>query len=200
MDAIVRGRKRLPPELGIRYAAFVDMSGGSNDDAVVCIAHEDDDRVVVDLIERQAGRAPFGPRDAVRKFAGLLSEYRVSRINGDAYGGLTFRQDFAEHGIVYHVVPKSASELYEDLEPRINAGEVELPDIGELQGQLLGLVWRGSKIDHQPGDHDDWANSCAGAVWSVAAGPRMFKITDAMLRRAKQPGRFAGPRYGPGYL
>jgi hypothetical protein len=30
--------------------------------------------------------------------------------------------------------------------------------------QLLGLVARGTKIDHLPGDHDDLANAAAGAV------------------------------------
>jgi hypothetical protein len=28
---------------------------------------------------------------------------------------------------------------------------------------LLTLVIRGARIDHQPGDHDDWANAVAGA-------------------------------------
>jgi hypothetical protein len=26
------------------------------------------------------------------------------------------------------------------------------------------LVVRGAKIDHRPGDHDDWANAAAGAI------------------------------------
>jgi hypothetical protein len=49
----------------------------------------------------------------------------------------------------------------------LNAGEVELLDITELQEQLLTLVIRGDKIDHQPGDHDDFANAAAGALWLV---------------------------------
>ena len=50
----------------------------------------------------------------------------------------------------------------------LNACEVELPDLPKLQQQLLGLVWRGRKIDHQQGEHDDWANVVAGAVWSAS--------------------------------
>jgi hypothetical protein len=42
MAAIVPGRKRLAPELGVKYCAFVDMSGGSSDDAVLAIAHVDE--------------------------------------------------------------------------------------------------------------------------------------------------------------
>ena len=56
---------------------------------------------------------------------------------------------------------ESKSELYEALEPPVNAGEVELLDVPKLQEQILTLVVRGTKIDHQPGDHDDWANAAA---------------------------------------
>ena len=33
-----------------------------------------------------------------------------------------------------------------------------------LEQQLLGLVWRGGKIDHPPGEHDDLANAVAGVL------------------------------------
>jgi hypothetical protein len=39
-----------------------------------------------------------------------------------------------------------------------------LLDVPEIEQQLLGLVWRGGKIDHQNGEHDDWANAAAGVV------------------------------------
>lgn len=94
---------------------------------------------------------------------------------GDAFAGQTFRADFRDFGIGYTVVDKAKSELYEELEPRLNAGEVELLDVGKLQEQLLTLVWRGARIDHQPGDHDDYANACAGAVY-LAAGARGHAI------------------------
>jgi hypothetical protein len=61
--------------------------------------------------------------------------------------------------------PKHA--LYDALEPKLNAGEVALLDIIELQEQLLTLVIRGGKIDHQAGDHDDWANAAALAIYLV---------------------------------
>ena len=52
---IVDGRRSLPPQDGVRYRGFVDMSGGSADDAVVAVAHEEDGTAVVDLVEKQAG-------------------------------------------------------------------------------------------------------------------------------------------------
>ena len=127
--------------------------------------------MVLDLIDKQAGRPPFNPRQAVGKFAGVIRSYGLSTVVGDAYAGLTFRHDFAEHGIAYHVSTVPASGLYEALEPRLNAREVELLDIAELAEQLAGLVRRGAKVGHAAGAHDDWANACAGAVVLAAAKP-----------------------------
>ena len=96
MAAIATGRKRLAPEPGRKYLAFVDMSGGSSDDAVLAISHYDKDhkRAVLDLLVAQTGKAPFNPRDAVRKFAAEIKAYGLRRVVGDAYAGMTFRSDF----------------------------------------------------------------------------------------------------------
>jgi hypothetical protein len=40
MEAIERGVKLRPPQPGVEYVGFCDMSGGSNDDAVLAIATE----------------------------------------------------------------------------------------------------------------------------------------------------------------
>ena len=71
----------------------------------------------------------------------------------------------------YEVSRLSKSALYDALEPQLNAGEVELLDDGKLQEQLLTLVQRGGKIDHQPGDHDDYANAAAGAIEAAHGKP-----------------------------
>jgi hypothetical protein len=169
LASVSPGRNRLLPRDGVAYRAFVDMSGGSSDDAVLAIGHEQDGLGVVDLVAGQAGKPPFDPRHAVLKFAELLRDYRASSVVGDRYAGETFRADFQRQGIGYQVSALTKSQLYEALEPRINAGEVELPDIPKLQEQLLTLVRRGARIDHQPGDHDDWANAVAGVVQEVLA-------------------------------
>jgi hypothetical protein len=49
----------------------------------------------------------------------------------------------------------------------VNAAEMELPDVPKLQEQLLTLVRRGARVDHQPGHHDDWSNAIAGLVHQV---------------------------------
>ncbi len=199
MAAIVPGRKRLPYEPHRRYRAFVDMSGGSNDEAVLAIAHLDEQtgRGVLDLVESQAGKPPFNPRTFVRKAAGLLHDYKLHRCSGDAFGGLTFKVDFSELGISYTTVDTPKSDLYEELEPRLNAGVVELLDVTELQEQALTLVWRGGKIDHAAGDHDDFINSAAGALslvmtqrngWAVWADKQTAAIAAGDLRPLLEPG------------
>jgi hypothetical protein len=182
MDAVVEGRKVLRPVEGTEYVGFVDMSGGSSDDAALAVAHFDAarSRAVLDLIATQTGKPPFNPRDAVRKFAGILKEYGISTVVGDRYAGETFVQDFFEHGVSYRVASSTKSQLYEALEPRINAGEVELLDIPRVIEQLLGLVARGTKIDHLPSDHDDLANAMAGAVNLCNA---FVAFTDDMFAR-----------------
>lgn len=165
MDAITRGVALRRPEPGLVYRAFVDMSGGSNDDAVLGIGHRDaNGRAVVDLLLDQGQRPPFDPRAAVTRFVARLREYGVRRVVGDRFGGQTFIADFQREGITYGVAPLTASQLYESLEPRLNAREVVLPDVPTLEQQLLGLVWRGGKIDHLNGEHDDWSNAAAGLV------------------------------------
>jgi hypothetical protein len=192
LAAIVAGRKSLPPERGKhRYVAFVDMSGGSSDDACLCIAHAWGGRAVVDLVVKQAGPPPFNPRVAVAKFVGIMREFGLTTATADDYGGQTFKADFAAHGARLLPCPLSTSDLYEELEPRINAGEIELPDMPILQEQFLTLVVKGSKITHQSGDHDDHANAVAGAVWLTLGGPQPVIVPKAaILRGMLEPRRF----------
>jgi hypothetical protein len=170
MDAVARGCVRRQPEDGIAYVAFVDMSGGSHDDAVLAIAHCDaDGRAVLDCVVNQGPPPPFDPRRAVEKFVTVLREYRVYTVVGDAYAGETFRADFERHGIGYERAGVNKTKLYEALEPILNGHGAVLLDSPLVEQQLLGLVWRGGRIDHQPGEHDDWANAAAGALVCAAS-------------------------------
>lgn len=195
LAAIVPGRKALHPEDVVercggrpRLTAFVDMSGGSSDDAVLGIAYHDAKlkKCVLASLISQTGKPPFNPRSAVRKFAEELKRWNLTQVIGDAYAGETFRQDFQDHGIGYKVAPKNKSELYEDFEVILNAGEVELLDLQKMQDQFLGLVMKGSKIDHLPGEHDDFCNAAAGAL-TLAKARRGMIITAEMLAEAARP-------------
>jgi hypothetical protein len=61
------------------------------------------------------------------------------------------------------------TEIYESFEPRLNSGEVRLLDLPELTEQLLTLVIKGTRIDHEPGGHDDCSNAAAGSI-GLASG------------------------------
>ena len=68
MDSIVRGVAVRLPERGIAYHGFVDMSGGSIDDATLGIAHRDKDgRLLLDRIVDQGQRATVRPAKGRRK-------------------------------------------------------------------------------------------------------------------------------------
>lgn len=165
-NAVDRGVVVREPRRGVQYVGFVDMSGGSVDDAALGISHYEPatGHVVIDLVMNQGAKQPFDPRAAVSRFARALQRYGVGTVIGDAYAGETFRADFRRKNISYVVSSRSKSEIYETFEPLLNSGRIRLVDVPQLEQQLLGLVWRGSKIDHQSGEHDDWANAVCGAA------------------------------------
>lgn len=190
MEAIDRGVAVRPPESGVGYIAFVDMSGGSNDDATIAIGHKDaDNQAVVDLVMNQGPPCPFDPRAAVERFAATLKTYSVARVVGDNYAGQTFKVDFERLGITYQVSESTASELYEGMEPLLNGRRVVLLDVPTLEQELLGLIWRGAKITHPNGEHDDWANAVAGVVNLVAgkSNPSAAMVTSVTRSTVPTP-------------
>lgn len=180
MDAIARGVTVRPYQSGLRYVAFVDMSGGSDDDAVLAIGHADaEGRAVLDRLVNQGRKPPFDPDAAVARFVSVLQEYRITKVTGDSYAGQTFKAAFTKRGISYTVAAHPKTQLYEALEPHLNGGKVVLLDHPECESQLLSLMWRGSKIDHPAGEHDDFANAAAGVVQGLLttkAGPRVRRF------------------------
>jgi hypothetical protein len=175
MDAIARGVRVRLREPDVNYYAFVDMSGGSSDDAVLGISHTDTNgKYILDCLQDQGPRPPFDPNAAVTRFVETLQAYGISRVCGDRYAGETFRRQFEEHGIAYDVAPQTKSDLYDALEPLLNSHSVVLLDVPTLEQQLLGLVWRGGRIDHANGEHDDYANATAGALVGLLEHGRVY--------------------------
>jgi hypothetical protein len=182
--AIVAGRQQIEPQDGIDYLAFCDMSGGSNDDATLGIAHWNGEKAVLDALISQGEPTPFNPRLAVARFAVMCKRYRCREVHGDAYAGQTFRHDFSDLGIDYIVEKQTRTDLYENLEVALNAGQVELLDIAKLRRELMTIVHRGASLDHMPGQHDDWATSAAGAL--TLANPDIGNTTPAILEFYKR--------------
>lgn len=169
------GRLGLPPIPDVRYTAFVDAAGGSGKDSMTwAIAHAEGDRAVLDHLAEQ--RPPFSPDATVADVVADLRRYRCSSVTGDRYAAEWVSEAFRQRGVHYQPASRPKSDLYQDFMPLVNAGRVELLDVGALRAQLLNLerrVVRGgrSAIDHPPGGRDDLANSAAGACVLAASRP-----------------------------
>ena len=132
-------REQLPAR-GTHYGAFVDPAGGSGPDAMtLAIAHKarPDDRIIIDAVREM--RPPFSPTVVVDEFAELLKAYDVTKVVGDHYGGEFVKEPFRKHGISYELCKQPKSDLYKDLSPRLNSGQIVLPHHNRLVAQICGL-------------------------------------------------------------
>ncbi|MCW8917521.1 MAG: hypothetical protein OQL08_01695 [Gammaproteobacteria bacterium] len=168
---VVPGRYELPNLSTNRYRAFVDPSGGSADSMTLAIAHEERrDKQTITVIDAvREVKPPFSPEAVVTDFCALLKGYRISTVTGDRYGGEWCREPFKKQGIKYELSAKPRSDLYRDMLPLINSGQIELLDHDKTVNQLCSLERRTARsgkdsIDHAPGAHDDIANSVAGVA------------------------------------
>jgi hypothetical protein len=165
--AIAPGVAERPPVPGVSYYAFTDPSGGASDSMTLAISHQEDGRAVLDAVRER--KAPFSPESVVSEFSDLLKRYHLNKVTGDRYGGEWPAESFQRHSITYTPSEKIKSQIYTDLLPRLNSGEVDLLDVPVLTAQLITLERRTARggrdsIDHAPGAHDDVANAVAGAL------------------------------------
>jgi hypothetical protein len=161
------GLFELPPVSGNGYVAFCDPSGGSSDSMTLAIAHHDDGCAVLDCVREV--RAPFQPEAVVADFCMTLASYGVAKVTGDRYAGEWPREQFKKRNVYYIPSERVKSDIYRDCLPLLNSRKCQLLDNRRLLSQLHGLerrTARGGKdsIDHGPGQHDDLANSVAGAI------------------------------------
>jgi hypothetical protein len=166
--AVTPGISVRAPLSSVSYVAFCDPAGGSGSDSFTLgIAHVENGTAILDCCLERKPR--FSPEAVVTEFAATLKQYRVTRVIGDRYAGEWPREQFRNHGISYEPSERTRSEIYVDLLPLLNSGKVQLLDNPRLVSQLVGLERRTSRagkdsIDHPPGNHDDVANACAGAI------------------------------------
>lgn len=162
----VKERKFLNPVPGRVYHAWIDPSGGAQDSFTLGIAHEEEDRAVLDFIMERV--PPFNPDSVVAECASIMNRYGLSSGTGDLYAGDWVAQAFRKCNISYIHAKMDKSELYSAFLPMLTAGKTELLDNPKLHAQLGSLERRlhaGGKevIDHPPRSHDDVANVAAGA-------------------------------------
>jgi hypothetical protein len=169
VEAVVsHGRFELPPNMEIRYRAFVDPSGGSSDAMTLAIGHRENGTIILDALRES--KPPFSPAQVVEEYSSLLGRYGVHEVTGDRYGGDWPREQFRKNGIRYEVADLVKTDLYRELLPSINSARIELLDHPRLFNQLLSLERRTARggrdsIDHPPQGHDDLANVVAGVSY-----------------------------------
>ena len=206
-QCVVPGRREIPPvdpkSDSMRYAAFVDPSGGGADSFTLAIGHllkgagTEESVAVIDCVREV--RPPFSPEAVVKELAAVLKSYRVSRVTGDRYAGEWPREAFRRHGIAYDLAKKPKSDLYRDVLALINSGRVELLDHERLLAQIGALerrTGRGGRdsIDHAPGGHDDVANVVAGLACMLTLIPRPATQWGRLGARTYLPP--SAPRWG----
>jgi hypothetical protein len=163
--AIERGVCVRPPMPGVTYSFFFDGSVGTNDDEILGIAHPEGDRIVLDLVVSQQGRPPFDPIKVISQFAEIVRRYHGSRVVGDRLAFNIFENAWRAEKITYTMSDLTAHQLYEQVQVLFNTERVALIDHSTVEGQFLSLIWRGGKIDHPNGEHDDHANAASGAIY-----------------------------------
>ena len=114
----------------------------------------------------------------------------------DPPGGITTllwpQERFRTRGIIYEPTDKSASAMFIEVLPLINARAIALLDNRRLLDQLIALERRTSfgtgrdTVGHPPGSHDDLAVAVAGAV--MLAGARRPKSWTGTYRCGYAPG------------
>ncbi len=157
----------LAPREGVRYEAFVDLSGGRVDRAALAVVHVESGRAVVDALH--AWSPPFSPQDFVESCTPILARYNVRAVRGDFYGAELQADAWRRAGVQYERSALTASQLFVSLVPVFAGGLVELPRDPLLIEELKALERRttgaGRDLARHPRDgHDDLAAAVAGAV------------------------------------
>lgn len=176
-QCVITHRVENMPEPKAKYHAFVDLSGGRNDASCLCIAHQQGNVAVLDLIKDTP--APHNPYRVVSEMVQILNQWGIRRVTGDAYSAEFASAAFMDHNIQYRKCERNKSALYADLLPLLSSGRVELLDNDRMIKQLCQLERRtrtGGKdvIDHPVGLHDDLINSAAGALVHSSAKQKII--------------------------
>lgn len=167
----------LPPNRTYRYFAFVDVAGGGADEYTMAIAHRENNLVVVDALYAEHG----DPAVITRQYAQIMKTYGIQSCTGDRYGAEWPRQEYRKHTITLRPSKLNRSELYLELMPMLQTGEIELPPDERALTQFTLLERRTGRngrdsIDHPPGkgSHDDRANAIAGVAQLAKASTKLW--------------------------
>jgi hypothetical protein len=169
-QCVVPGCYELPPDKSKTYYAFCDPSSGSGSDSfTLVISHMEYGKETVTIDAIREARPPFSPEAVSKEFAELMRTYNISFCISDKWGGEWIVEQMGKFGIRVEQSAKSKSELYLDMLAVISSGRVELLDHDRAVNQIVSLERRNrsggrASIDAPPSQHEDIANSIAGAI------------------------------------
>jgi hypothetical protein len=113
-------------------------------------------------------------RSSLTNSLSCFKAYDVTKVIGDHYGGEFVKEPFRKHGISYELCKQPKSDLYRDLSPSLNSGQIVLPRHDRLVAQICGLERRTGR-----------ARTCASTSGPAALGCGRLRIasTDAPQER-----------------
>lgn len=199
-DCTITGRSALPPKFGAQYFGYVDpaslsQSAGAkfNDEFVSGVAHCERGKVIIDAYKsfapEQNGKR-YLPDDAISESIELFSRYGVHEVKGDHFASGYIEPKFVQAGFAFEPIKLSKSDLYVEMMPMLNDGNIELLDCEYTNSQLKRLERRRGRngrdrIDHVDKGHDDRANMVAGLVYM---GKEKMKTAPISLSDVKMGG------------
>lgn len=178
VDACTRSRPLIiPPEHGVRYVAFVDPAGGGQsnraDEFTMSIGYRNKEkRVIVCGVWARKG----SPAEIIKEYADILREYRCNTVYSDRFAGAYPAEEFSRNKVSLKYTDRNRSQLYGELLPVLNTGQIELPPDEAMLGQLANLERKTGRaadiIDHPAGGHDDRCNAVAGLAYHAGVANR----------------------------
>jgi hypothetical protein len=207
-DAVVRGRRMLPPITGRRYVAAADPAFAAGGDAfALAIAHRegtgDGVRVVLDRLEAWRGRSgPLSSDLVLDEIADLARLYGIRSVVSDQYAVVPLADGLRRRGVHLQAQPLTnelKADIYGSIKRSLNLGQVELLDDPQLVAELIRLEVRPTpsgkpRIGAAGSGHDDRAMVVATVVHALSSrGISPERAAD--LLRIQQELRESRPRY-----
>jgi phage terminase large subunit-like protein len=178
--AVARGVVSRPYDPTQRYCLGVDL-GRKVDASVVAVAHREDDRVVVDRVERwlPTRQRPVRLETVEAAVVRLREEYGRAHVRMDPAKGEQMSQSLREGGVSveeFTFSETSVDRLAGTLSRLFAERRITVPDVPDLLEELGTVILKTTpsgrtRIEHHSGKHDDQAVATALAAHWLLSQP-----------------------------
>ena len=159
-------------QIGIKYYIHVDL-GLRHANAAVCLAHQGEEHVVIDLIKIWQPEPEYDVDfSSIENFILSLRDkgHRIVSVTYDNYQSVSSLQRLAKFGIPakYKSIGRSSREAYDTFKDLLYQEKLDGYFDKQTVEEILGLdVVYGDKIEARPGMKKDRADAVVGAVHGV---------------------------------